>query len=76
MPRDGCFSLQGYVESRIHYPGLSALSRTIARWTQNEAARKEAERNRAEAGHFEEPAEPTEPSLSAEYAEYLCTDCI
>ena len=67
MPPGWLFFLRDML-SLVFTIGLSAAIRMSARWTQNEAARKEAERNRAEA-ELKEPAEPTEPALSAEYAE-------
>lgn len=67
MPPGWLFFLRDML-SLVFTIGLSAAIRMSARWTQNEAARKEAERNRAGSG-TEEPAKPTEPSLSAEYAE-------
>ena len=64
MPPGWLFFLRDML-SLVFTIGLSAAIRMSARWTQNEAARKEAERNRAEA-ELKNLRNQSESSLSTE----------
>ena len=56
------------VSTMILTAGLSAAIKLSRRWAQMDAARREAEKSRTEAG-VEEPAQPAQPAFSAQYAE-------